>query len=141
MIAVGSGQFVGRGLGFGSQSQLHFLPEAQTDFIISVIGEELGFVGVSVVLVLYGVLLGRLILIAVRCRNDFAAYTVLGVTLLFLVHVLVNIAGAIGLLPVTGVPLPFLSYGGSALVMNFLVIGVVESVARSIPAPQAFDEG
>ncbi len=141
IIAVGSGQLVGRGLGFGSQSQLHFLPEAQTDFIISVIGEELGFLGVSVVLALYAALLARLSLIAVRCRTDFAAYTVMGVALLFLVHVLVNIGGAVGLLPITGVPLPFLSYGGSALVINFLLIGIVESIVRSIPAPQAFEEG
>src|SRR3989339_701014 len=132
IIAVGSGQFLGRGLGFGSQSQLHFLPEAQTDFIISVIGEELGFVGFFIVLVLYFVLLWRLVNIAYKAKNDFGAYVSLGVSLVFLSHIVVNIGAAMGLLPVTGVTLPFLSYGGSSLIINFLLLGIAESSARSV---------
>ncbi|MDD2656187.1 MAG: rod shape-determining protein RodA [Patescibacteria group bacterium] len=132
IIAVGSGQFLGRGLGFGSQSQLHFLPEAQTDFIISVIGEELGFVGFFIVLVLYFVLLWRLVNIAYKAKNDFGAYVSLGVSLVFLAHIVVNIGAAMGLLPVTGVTLPFLSYGGSSLIINFLLLGIAESSARSV---------
>lgn len=131
IIAVGSGQMLGRGLGFGSQSQLHFLPEAQTDFIFSVIGEELGFVGVAAVLFVYTTLLWRLVHIARACSNDFSAYTVLGVALLFLLQMIVNIGAAIGLLPVTGVTLPFVSYGGSSMLINLLLIGIVESVAVS----------
>lgn len=131
IIAVGSGQLMGRGLGFGSQSQLHFLPEAQTDFIFSVIGEELGFVGVSLVLVLYLIIMWRLIRIAYRARNDFSGYLALGIMFIFLFHVIINIGAAIGLLPVTGVTLPFLSYGGTSLIISFFLVGIAESAARS----------
>ncbi|PIZ95082.1 MAG: rod shape-determining protein RodA [Candidatus Magasanikbacteria bacterium CG_4_10_14_0_2_um_filter_33_14] len=131
IIAVGSGQFLGRGLGFGSQSQLHFLPEAQTDFIVSVIGEELGFVGFFIVLALYFILLWRLVNMAYNARNDFASFLPLGVSLVFFSHIVVNIGAAVGLLPVTGVTLPFLSYGGSSLIINFLLLGIAESAARS----------
>ncbi|MFA7245141.1 MAG: rod shape-determining protein RodA [Candidatus Magasanikbacteria bacterium] len=131
IIAVGSGQFMGRGLGFGSQSQLHFLPEAQTDFIISVIGEELGFLGFFIVLSLYFLVIWRLVVIANKATDDFSAYLPLGVSLVFLAHIIVNIGAAVGLLPVTGVTLPFLSYGGSSLIINFLLIAMAESIARS----------
>ncbi|MBI5221983.1 MAG: rod shape-determining protein RodA [Candidatus Magasanikbacteria bacterium] len=130
IIAIGSGKFFGRGLGFGSQSQLHFLPEAQTDFILSAIAEELGFLGVLVVLAIYFLLLWRLLYIARASRDDFTSYLVLGILLMFFIQILVNIGGATGLLPVTGVTLPFLSYGGSSLVINFLLLGIVESVYR-----------
>lgn len=131
MIAIGAGQIFGRGLGRGSQSQLHFIPEAQTDFIISVIGEELGFFGLMVILLLYGIIIYRLVRIASRARDDFSAYTVLGIACLFFLQLIINLGGAIGLLPVTGVTLPFLSYGGSSLIINLLLIGVAESIARS----------
>lgn len=131
LIAIGSGQWFGRGLGFGSQSQLHFLPEAQTDFIFSVIAEELGFVGISVMLMLYFVLLNRLLRIAQSARNDFGVYTVFGILLLFFTQLVLNIGAATGLLPVTGLTLPFISYGGSSLIMNCFLIGIAESVARS----------
>ncbi|MBU2542061.1 rod shape-determining protein RodA [Patescibacteria group bacterium] len=130
MIAIGSGKFLGRGLGFGSQSQLHFLPESQTDFIFSVIAEELGFLGTSAVLLFYFFLLWRLLIIAKKSRDDFSAYLVLGVLLLYFIQIIINIGGATGLLPITGVTLPFLSYGGSSLLINFLLLGIVESVAR-----------
>ncbi len=131
IIAIGAGQFFGRGLGQGSQSQLHFIPEAQTDFIISVLGEELGFVGLSLILFLYGVILYRLLRIASRARDDFSAYTVIGIACLFFLQLIINLGGAIGILPVTGVTLPFLSYGGSSLIINLLLIGIAESIARS----------
>lgn len=131
LIAVGSGGVFGRGLGFGSQSQLRFLPEAQTDFIFSVIAEELGLVGVLMVLSLYGILLWRLVLIALRTRNEFAVYTVLGIAMLFFVQMVVNIGATINLLPVTGVTLPFISYGGSSLIINFILIGIAQSIAKS----------
>ena|SRR3989338_2538879 len=130
IIAIGAGAWLGRGLGFGSQSQLHFLPEAQSDFIFAVIAEELGFVGASIVLTLYGLLIWRLIRIAGSCRSDFGAYTVLGIALIIFIQVLMNIGAAAGLLPVTGLPLPFLSYGGSALIINLILIGIAESIAR-----------
>ncbi len=131
IIAIGAGGIMGRGLGFGSQSQLHFLPEAQTDFIFSVIGEELGFVGTSLILILYSLLIFRLALIAYRARGEFTSYISLGIALIFLIQVCVNVGAAIGLLPVTGVTLPLVSYGGSSLIANFLLIGIAESAARS----------
>lgn len=130
IIAVGAGQLTGRGLGFGSQSQLHFLPEAQTDFIFSVIGEELGFIGASALLSLYGLLFWRLFMIAKSAKDDFGAYTVLGILLVFCVQMLINIGGAIGLMPLTGVPLPLVSYGGSSLIMTLGLLGVAQSVHR-----------
>ncbi len=131
LIAIGAGKFFGRGLGFGSQSQLRFLPEAQTDFIFSVIAEELGFVGAALVISLYALLLWRLAALAYRCHNDFGAYLVLGTACLFFVQITLNIGAATGFLPVTGVTLPFLSYGGSSLLVNFFLIGAAESVYRS----------
>ncbi len=131
IIAIGAGGVFGRGLGFGSQSQLHFLPEAQTDFIFSVIGEELGFVGTGLVLILYGLLIFRLARVAYQARTEFASYVSLGIALVFLLHVCINVGAAIGLLPVTGVTLPFVSYGGSSLIINLFLIGIAESAARS----------
>ncbi len=131
IIAIGSGKFFGRGLGFGSQSQLHFLPEAQTDFIFAVIGEELGFVGIFMLFSLYFLLFWRLTLIARSARDDFSAYTVLGIALLLLVQMVINIGGASGLLPITGVTLPFVSYGGTSLIMSLALLGIAQSINRS----------
>lgn len=131
IIAIGAGKFLGRGLGFGSQSQLHFLPEAQTDFIFSVIAEELGFFGTTIVLVLYAVLIWRLLYIARQSRNEFGVYVVLGIIILFFTQIVFNVGAATGLLPVTGLTLPFVSYGGSSLVINLLLIGIAQSIARS----------
>ncbi|MFA6427116.1 MAG: rod shape-determining protein RodA [Candidatus Magasanikbacteria bacterium] len=131
IIAIGAGQLRGRGLGFGSQSQLHFLPEAQTDFIFSVIGEELGFVGSAIVLTLFSILVWRIVRIAEHSRSDFCSYVVVGIAFVFFFQIVVNMGAALGLLPVTGVTLPFLSYGGSSLIMNFLLIGIAQSAARS----------
>ncbi len=131
IIAVGSGQWLGRGLGYGSQSQLRFLPEAQTDFIFAVIGEELGFVGAGIVVILFLLLFYRLLKIAASSRDDFCLFTVVGVLAIFVLQFSVNVGMNIGLLPVTGITLPFLSAGGSSLIVNFLLIGIVQSVARA----------
>lgn len=130
MIAVGAGQWFGRGLGFGSQSQLRFLPEAQTDFIFSVIAEELGLAGVVALLVLYGVVLWRLIVIIKNSHDDFVAVTVSGIAVLFFAQFMVNVGANVGLLPITGVTLPFLSYGGSSLIVNMFLVGVAESMVE-----------
>lgn len=130
LIAVGAGKFFGRGLGRGSQSQMRFLPEAQTDFIFSVIAEELGFVGVVALLALFSVLMWRLLLIVQRSHDDFVAVTVSGVAILFFSQCMVNICANIGLLPVTGVTLPFVSYGGSSLIINLFLVGVAESMVE-----------
>ncbi len=129
IIAVGAGKFFGRGLGFGSQSQLKFLPEAQTDFIFSVIGEELGMAGVGVGLLLFGVLFWRLFLIIRKTNDDFVASVAAGVVILFFSQFFINVGANLGLLPVTGVPLPFISYGGSSLMMSMLLLGIAESMA------------
>lgn len=128
-IAVGSGKIFGRGLGYGSQSQLRFLPETQTDFIFSVVGEELGLVGVAVLLILFAVALGRILLIVRNSNDDFAAVTAAGIFLLFFSQFVINVGANIGLLPVTGVTLPFVSYGGSSLMINLLLVGILESMA------------
>jgi rod shape determining protein RodA len=130
IIAIGSGKLFGRGLGFGSQSQLRFLPEAQTDFIFTVIGEELGLAGISALLFLFFLILYRLIRIVRRTNDDFVAVTVSGIAILFFVQFFVNVGANLGLLPITGVPLPFVSYGGSSLMMNLLLIGVAESMVE-----------
>ena len=131
VIAIGSGGFWGRGIGFGSQSQLHFLPEAQTDFIFAVIGEELGFFGVTVLLLLFFVILWRLMRIAWLSRSEFGAYMATGIAMYFFVQFAFNVGATIGLLPLTGVTLPFVSYGGSSLIINCFLIGIAESVYAS----------
>jgi rod shape determining protein RodA len=129
VIAVGSGEIFGKGLGFGSQSQLRFLPERQTDFIFSTIAEELGFVGVFVLLGLFGTVFWRAYRLAAAAPSDFAVFLVLGLTVSIAVEMLVNVGAAMRLLPLTGVTLPFVSYGGSSLIAKFTMIGLLESVA------------
>jgi rod shape determining protein RodA len=128
IIAVGSGNVFGRGLGFGSQSQLRFLPEAQTDFIFTVIGEELGLAGVTAFLILFGTMLYRLVLIIRRSNDDFVAVVVGGIAILFFAQLFINVGANLGLLPITGVTLPFVSYGGSSLIINLFLIGIAESM-------------
>lgn len=130
LIAVGAGQILGRGLGFGSQSQLRFLPEAQTDFIFSVIGEELGLAGALIVIVLFGIIFWRLLLISSNTGDDFVATVTAGIAILFFAQFFINVGASIGIMPVTGVTLPFVSYGGSSLMMNMFLIGIAESMAK-----------
>ncbi len=127
-VALGSGGWVGRGIGLGTQSQLRFLPEAHTDFIIAVVGEELGFLGVSIVLFFYGFILYRLKRKATVVGDDASALLLYGVIILFFTQLFINMGGNLGLLPVTGIALPFLSYGGSSIIANFILIGLAESV-------------
>jgi rod shape determining protein RodA len=127
-IAIGAGQWYGKGIGFGSQSQLKFLPESQSDFIFAVIAEELGFIATFLVVLLYGFLCIRLLVIAREVRSNFGLYVVLGVCILFFTQIVINLGMNMGLLPVTGLTLPFMSYGGSSLVSNMIMIGIVESV-------------
>jgi rod shape determining protein RodA len=128
-IAIGSGQIVGKGFLHGTQKGLAFLPEQHTDFIFSVVGEETGFLGASLVALLYLLLITRGIRVANRARNRFGGLLAIGLTAVFLYHVLVNIWMTVGLAPVTGLPLPLLSYGGSSLVVSFLEIGLIQNVA------------
>ncbi len=129
VIAVGSGGVFGRGLGFGSQSQLKFLPEAQTDFIFAVVAEELGFVAVLIVLALYALLVWRAIRLARQAGDTFTVYLASGTALLFTIQIAINIGMNMGLMPVTGIALPFISYGGSSLLSSMLLVGILESIA------------
>jgi rod shape determining protein RodA len=128
-IAVGSGGLFGKGFGQGSQSQLDFLPEQQTDFVFSVLGEEWGFVGVAVVLLLYLGILLRGLMIAHSSKDLFGTYLALGVVALFFWAGAINIGMVIGVLPVVGVPLPMLSYGGSALLTCMAALGLLMNVS------------
>jgi rod shape determining protein RodA len=127
IIAIGSGGWFGRGLGFGSQSQLRFLPESQTDFIYAVIAEEFGFVGSALLFAAFFVLIRRLLRSAFLTRDDFTAFLFIGVAVLFFFSFLVNVGMNLGLMPVTGIALPFVSYGGSALIISLIFLGLSES--------------
>lgn len=128
LIAIGAGGLSGRGLGFGSQSQLKFLPAAQTDFIFSVIAEELGFLGVIIVIGLFGVFFYRGLVAVQRVKDDFGIYYILGFQGLVFTHMFVNIGMNLGILPIVGIPLPFVSYGGSAMIAMFLGLGIMQNI-------------
>lgn len=129
-IAIGSGGLWGTGLNEGTQTQLNFIPEQHTDFIFSAIGEELGFIGSLLIILVFWLICLRLILIARTARDNFGGLLAAGVLSMLIFQVIVNVGMTIGLAPVTGIPLPWLSYGRSALLTNFIAIGLVESVAN-----------
>lgn len=127
-IAVGSGGFSGKGIGQGSQNQLGFVPVRWSDFILAALGEELGFLGVLATLLLYAALLWRLVTTAERAKDRAGMFVVMGVAAVLGFHVLVNVAMVIGYMPVTGIPLPLMSYGGSATLFTFMALGLVMNV-------------
>src|SRR3989344_4273289 len=128
IIAIGSGGVFGRGIGFGSQSQLKFLPESQTDFIFAVISEELGFLGIALVLTFFSILFFRSLFSIKSVKDDFGIFFILGAMSLIFIEMFINIGMNMGLLPVVGIPLPFVSYGGSAMISNLIMLGVVQSI-------------
>jgi rod shape determining protein RodA len=128
-IAIGSGEIFGRGLGRGPQSQLQFLPDKHTDFIFAVIAEELGFLGAGLLLALLLFLIWRIIVLAKQIHDEFAMMLVLGTLLFFLIQIFINIGMNLGILPVAGVPLPFVSYGGSSMIASLIVLGILQGVA------------
>jgi rod shape determining protein RodA len=127
-IAVGSGEVIGKGVGLGSQSRLQYLPEYQTDFIFAAFAEEWGFVGVLLLFALIGIALSRMLSIASKAGSNFEMLFTLGLAILFMTHATINIGTNIGLLPVTGVTLPFMSYGGSHLISEFLGMGILMGI-------------
>ncbi len=135
-VAIGSGGFWGKGYLKGSQTHLRFLPAQHTDFIFSVIGEEFGFLGIAIILSLYLVFLLRLVFIAGSVRHQFGSLVVIGITTIIAFHIIVNVGMTIGFAPVTGLPLPFLSYGGSFLMANLLMAGVVLNISKNRYAVQ-----
>lgn len=127
-IAIGSGMLFGKGLFNGTQSQLNFLPENHTDFIFAVIGEELGFIGASLILLIYLILLYRGIKISGEARDNFGTLLAAGITSMMAFHLLVNVGMTAGIMPVTGIPLPLMSYGVSALTTNLISIGILLNI-------------
>ncbi|MCX6787326.1 MAG: FtsW/RodA/SpoVE family cell cycle protein [Candidatus Kaiserbacteria bacterium] len=129
-IAVGSGEFFGKGIGYGTQSKLRFLPEYQTDFIFAAFAEEWGFAGVMLLFAMYALLFARLLQIARASATNFDAFFTLGVCILFAAHIAIHVGINLGLLPVTGTTIPFMSSGGSHLVLEFASLGIIASLAR-----------
>lgn len=129
-IAVGSGQAIGKGFGFGTQSRLRFLPEYQTDFIFAAFAEEWGFVGVIIVFILYGIVIMRILHSALYGASNFEILFGSGLAILFISHIIINIGMNLGIMPVTGITLPFMSYGGSHLFASFFGLGILEAMRR-----------
>jgi len=129
-IAVGSGEIIGKGLGFGTQSRLKFLPQPQADFIFAAYAEEWGFVGSIIVLLFYGAIIWRILYSATLGAYNFEILFSMGVAIFFMSHILINIGMNLGLMPVTGIPLPFMSYGGSHLLFEFAGLGILMSMKR-----------
>lgn len=128
-VAIGSGGWLGKGFTLGTQKRLAFLPEQHTDFIVAVLGEEFGFIGICLVLLCFAIVLWRVLLIAERSEDTFASTVVFGIIALWFAHLVANVGMTVGLLPITGLPLPFLSYGGSFLLMSFIMLAIVQRVA------------
>jgi rod shape determining protein RodA len=127
-VAVGSGGFLGKGFLHGTQTQLKFIPKQWTDFIFCVPGEEFGFVGAMVVLLLFAFLLFRGVNLAAAVKNKFLSLIAIGITTIWLYHIFINVGMTLGLLPVMGIWLPFLSYGGSALLSNMIMVGLLLNI-------------
>jgi rod shape determining protein RodA len=130
MVTVGSGQVFGKGVGYGTQSRLSFLPEYETDFIFAAFAEEWGFVGVVLLFVCYGVLFGRIIQVSYRGATNFEVLFGLGVAIMFMSHFFVHVGMNIGLMPITGLTLPFMSYGGTNMLLSFSSLGILISMKR-----------
>jgi rod shape determining protein RodA len=128
-VAIGSGGWFGKGYTLGSQKRLAFIPEQHTDFIFSVVGEEWGFVGVLGVLLVFGLIFWRLVKISERSADPFASLVPFGIFGSWFAHVVVNVGMTVGIMPITGIPLPFLSYGGSFLLVNLAAMAVVQRIA------------
>jgi len=127
-LAVGSGKITGRGLFRGTQSRLRFIPERHTDFIFSVVGEEFGLLGGLAMLSLYFLIFWRGLRIAIRARDPLGSLLAAGAISMLIFHTLVNLGMSVGLMPITGLPLPFVSYGGSNLLVSFIAFGLLQNV-------------
>jgi rod shape determining protein RodA len=128
LIAIGSGQKTGRGVAHASQTNLHFLPENQTDFVFAVVGETYGFAGAALVLSLYALLIWRTLRILTMAKNLFGTLIAAGILAMLMFQVFVNVGMTIGIMPITGVPLPLMSYGGSSVLVTFIALGLLQSI-------------
>lgn len=130
IIAVGSGQWFGRGLGQGVQSQLKFLPEKHTDFVFAASAEEIGLVGSLAILILYFLLLRKILRIMQQARDDLGMYLAGAILFLFASQIIINLGMNTGLMPVTGIPLPLITYGGSSMLVSAIALGILQNIAR-----------
>jgi rod shape determining protein RodA len=129
-IAIGAGGFWGKGWHQGTQTQLDFIPEQHTDFIFSAVGEQFGFIGCLVLLAVFWLICARLLWIAHTAKDNFGSLLAIGTLTIIAFQIIINISMTIGLAPITGIPLPWMSYGRSSLLTSFISIGLVESVAN-----------
>jgi rod shape determining protein RodA len=127
-IAIGSGGIVGQGYLNGRLTNLDFVPEQHTDFIFTVAGEEFGFVGAALVLALFAILMWRAIRISYLSKDAFGTYVAAGIAAMFAIQMFVNVGMVIGIMPITGIPLPFVSYGGSSMLANFMAVGLLLNI-------------
>ena len=130
-VAIGSGGLFGKGFLHGNQTQLQFIPEQWTDFIFCVVGEEFGFFGAVIVMVLFLVIFLRIFRIASIAKDEFLSLTLMGILSVFVIHFIINIGMTTGIMPVIGIPLPFVSYGGSSLLVNMFMLGIVGNIYRT----------
>jgi rod shape determining protein RodA len=130
-VAIGSGGLFGKGFLQGNQTQLQYIPEQWTDFIYCVIGEEFGFIGSIIVLILFLYLFLRILKIASTTKDEFLSLAIIGILSVYIIHYLINIGMVVGILPVIGIPLPFVSYGGSSLLVNMFMLGIIANVYRN----------
>ena len=140
-VAVGSGEMLGKGIGYGTQSKLQFLPEFQTDFIFAAFAEEWGFLGVLILLALFGIVIFRILAISIHAAQNFETLLAAGVAVYFLSQFVVHVGMNIGLMPITGTTLPFMSYGGSHLLVEYTALGILMGIRRhGRPVRHARDE-
>jgi rod shape determining protein RodA len=130
-VAIGSGGLFGKGFLQGNQTQLQYIPEQWTDFIYCVIGEEFGFIGSMIVLILFFYLFLKILKIASTTKDEFLSLTIIGILSVYFIHFLINVGMVVGILPVIGIPLPFVSYGGSSLLVNMFMLGMIANIFRS----------
>ncbi len=130
-VAIGSGGLLGKGFLQGNQTQLQYIPEQWTDFIYCVIGEEFGFIGSMIVLILFFYLFLKILKIASTTKDEFLSLTIIGVLSVYFIHFLINVGMVVGIVPVIGIPLPFVSYGGSSLLVNMFMLGIIANVFRN----------
>ena len=130
-VAIGSGGILGKGFLNGHQTQLQFIPEQWTDFIYCVIGEEFGFIGSVITLILFLIIFLKILKIASYAKDEFLSLVSIGILSIFFIHLLINIGMTVGIMPVIGIPLPFVSYGGSSLFVNMFMVGIVANIYRT----------
>jgi rod shape determining protein RodA len=130
-VAIGSGGLFGKGFLHGNQTQLQFIPEQWTDFIFCVVGEEFGFFGAIIVMILFLIIFLRIFRVASIAKDEFLSLTLIGILSVFIIHFIINIGMTTGIMPVIGIPLPFVSYGGSSLLVNMFMLGIVGNIYRT----------